>query len=84
MFKAEREAELDRLYMEDQRREWQLRDKKQRQQDDARRNLMRQVLDIRGNQIAQKDADREAQKQADKQERNSILAVSFDGFIKIL
>ena len=70
--------------MEDQRREWQLRDKKQRQQDDARRNLMRQVLDIRGNQIAQKDADREAQKQADKQERNSILAVSFDGFIKIL
>jgi len=71
---AEREAELDRLYMEDQKREWQLRDQKQRQQDDARRNLLRQVLDIRGNQIEQKDADRNAQKLADKQERNSILA----------
>ena len=63
--------------MEDQKREWQLRDQKQRQQDDARRNLLRQVLDIRGNQIEQKEADRNAQKLADKQERNSILAVSF-------
>ena len=35
---AERDAEIDRLYMEDQRREWKLRDKKQIEQNQVRNN----------------------------------------------
>ena len=40
-FQQERERLLDEHYMEDQRREWELRDKKQQQQNDARAALMK-------------------------------------------
>ena len=62
--------------MEDQKREWQLRDKKQRQQNQARANLMKEVYSIRDNQLAEKGANRRADIEADKEERNRILAVS--------
>lgn len=70
----EREAEFDRLYMEDQKREWQLRDKKQRAQNEARANLMKSVYRTRDNQLADKEAARRAGIEADKEERNRILA----------
>jgi hypothetical protein len=71
---AEREKEFDRLYMEDQKREWELRDRKQRQQNQARANLMKEVLSTRDNQLANKEAARKAGIEADKEERNRILA----------
>lgn len=71
---AEREADFDKLYMEDQKREWQLRDTKQRQQNQARANLMKEVYSIRDNQLADKEATRRAEIEADKEERNNILA----------
>lgn len=60
--------------MEDQKREWQLRDTKQRQQNQARANLMKEVYSIRDNQLADKEATRRAEIEADKEERNNILA----------
>jgi len=71
---AEREAEFDRLYMEDQKREWQLRDKKQRQQNQARANLMKEVYSIRDGQLAENESSRRAAIEADREERNRILS----------
>lgn len=38
--------------MEDQRREWELRDNKLREQNEARQELMKRVYQIRADQIA--------------------------------
>jgi len=71
---AERDAEIDRLYMEDQRREWKLRDKKQIEQNQARANLMRDVYATRDAQLAENEANRKAAIEADREERNRILS----------
>jgi hypothetical protein len=64
------------MYQEDQKREWQLRDNKQRQQDKARSDLMKQVYSVREQQLNFKEAERKDVIAADIKERNRILAVS--------
>merc|ERR1719369_1616222 len=69
----ERERQLDFHYMEDQRREWELRDKKQKQQNDARAALMRRVYEIRDEQIKFREAETQREIQEAQEERNRIL-----------
>ena len=59
--------------MEDQRREWELRDKKQKQQNDARAALMRRVYEIRDEQIKFREAETQREIQEAQEERNRIL-----------
>jgi len=59
--------------MEDQRREWALRDKKQKQQNDARAALMRRVYEIRDEQIKFRGAENQREIHEAQQERNRIL-----------
>merc|ERR1712147_561654 len=70
---AERERQLDYHYMEDQRREWELKDEKQRQANEARHALMMRVYQIRGDQIKFKEAERQAEIEESQEERNRIL-----------
>ena len=59
--------------MEDQRREWALRDKKQKQQNDARAALMARVYEIRDEQIKFREAEKQREIAEAQQERNRIL-----------
>merc|ERR1712141_334684 len=68
----ERERQLDHHYMEDQRREWALRDKKQKQQNDARAALMSRVYEIRDEQIKFREAENQREIAEAQQERNRI------------
>jgi len=70
---AERERQLDYHYMEDQRREWELKDEKQRQANEARHALMKRVYEIRDEQIKFKEAERQAEIEESQEERNRIL-----------
>ena len=88
-FQAERERQLDYHYMEDQRREWELKvssifmiidneiyffkDEKQRQANEARHALMKRVYQIRDEQIKFKEAERQAEIEESQEERNRIL-----------
>merc|ERR1711970_1295779 len=69
----ERERQLDHHYMEDQRREWALRDKKQKQQNDARAALMSRVYEIRDEQIKFRETENQREIAEAQQERNRIL-----------
>jgi len=70
---AERERQLDYHYMEDQRREWELKDEKQRQANEARAALMARVYQIRDEQIKFKEAERKAEYEESQEERNRII-----------
>ena len=59
--------------MEDQRREWELRDKKQKQQNDARAALMRRVYEIRDEQIQFRERENQREIKEAQEERNRIL-----------
>jgi len=69
----EREKELDRHYMEDQRREWELRDEKQRKQNEARAALLKRVYEIRDEQIKFREQQHQQEIEDSQDERNRIL-----------
>merc|ERR1719277_782406 len=69
----EREQQLDQRYMDDQRRAWELRDAKLRQQNEARNALMSRVYQIRADQIAYRENEKRMEREEDRRERQRIL-----------
>lgn len=71
---ADREAEIDALYMEDQRREWAMKSAKQRDQNAARSKLLSEVMQIREQQLEHKASVRKAEIEATREERERVQA----------
>lgn len=71
---AEREAEIDRLYIEDQRREWEMKSAKQRDQNAARSKLLSEVMQIREQQLNHKAAIRKEEIEAKREERGRVMS----------
>merc|ERR1712147_118016 len=69
----ERERQLGQRYMDDQRRDWELRDAKLRQQNEARQELMKRVYQIRADQIQYRENEKRKEIEADQCERQRIL-----------
>jgi len=71
---ADRQTEMDRLYMEDQKREWEQRDEIQKAQKKARQSLLEDVLHTREKQLQFREMTRKEEEEENRKERARIIS----------
>jgi len=70
---ADRQAEMDRLYLEDQKREWEQRDEIQKAQRKARQSLLQDVLQTREKQLQFRETLRKEEEEENRKERARMI-----------
>ena len=73
---ADRQIEMDRLYLEDQKREWEQRDEIQKAQRKARQSLLQDVLQTREKQLQFRETSRKEEEEENRKERARMIEVS--------